>query len=83
MVAGADTLLDELSNGKDEVFLEVSLTPQENFETLQRIEIKGWGGADYKLETYKNKPVKRQIWLCNVTKYVFNDFPKLIYFKKM
>lgn len=83
MVAGADTLLDKLSEGKGEVFLEVSLSPQPNFETLQRIETKEWGGADYKLETYKNKPVNKEIWLCDVAKYVFDDFPTFIYFKKL
>jgi hypothetical protein len=40
MVAGADTLLDEISDGKDEVTLEVSISPQPGFDIIQKVDNK-------------------------------------------
>jgi hypothetical protein len=37
MVAGADTLLDEISDGKDDVTLEVSISPQPGFDIIQKV----------------------------------------------
>lgn len=81
MVAGADTLLDTLSNGKNEVLVDISTEPKEGFETLKLTEKKAFGGADYLLETYQNKKVNHEMWLCDVTKFVFSNFPEKIYFK--
>ena len=38
-------------------------------------------GAWYTLERYANVEFDLSMWLCDVTKYVFGDFPKQIYFK--
>jgi hypothetical protein len=83
MVAGADTLLDEISDGKDDVTLEVSISPQPGFDIMQKVDNKMWGGADYKLILYHNHAVEKELWLCDVTTFVFNDFPDYIYFKKI
>jgi hypothetical protein len=95
MVAGADTLLDYVSNGKNEVTLGLSETEIENSECLELVNIfKGYnffgfnlkifGGTDngaiYMLKKFNGKIIDYEIWLCNVTKFVFGKFPKKIYF---
>jgi len=80
MVAGADTLLDVLDLDKDNV---VNLTV--STERFQGASIKlskllnCFGGATYLTRSSNfNKPV----WLCAVTKYVFDgQLPKRIYVK--
>ena len=76
MVSGADDLLNDLSKGKMNVSLSVSLKKQKKFLHLEKIANTPLiGGAIYFLEL---KP----IWLCGVTKSVFgNKMPKDIYFK--
>jgi hypothetical protein len=37
-------------------------------------------GAFYKLENYKGIEIGLEMWLCDVTKFVFGKFPKIIYF---
>lgn len=83
MVAGADDFLDELSAGKDEVSIEISPTPVEGFDTLELQSEQTYGGADYVLKNYQNQPVNKKMWLCDVTKFIFNNFPEAIYFKKL
>jgi hypothetical protein len=50
MVAGADTLLDELSGGNNEVFVEIALHPINGFDELQLVTKSSFGGADYIFE---------------------------------
>jgi hypothetical protein len=77
MLAGADKLLDELSNNSDTVLLSLltgDVCP-EGYETLKKIIKTPPNGCTYHLGY-------RPIWLCDVTKFVFNGiFPKKIYFK--
>jgi len=78
MVAGADRLLDCL--GDSEVTISVST------ETLMGI---GWdmlafremdaGGARYTV--YADVMNGESIWLCHVTKFVFGEFPSVIWFR--
>jgi hypothetical protein len=80
MVGGADTLLDHLSNNGDTVDITIStdnllLSKEPGFQTLKRILPTPPNGCLYHLGM---KPV----WLCDVTKFVFNgEFPKRIHFK--
>jgi len=82
MVSGADTLLDYLSDGKDNVELYISENKQEGFSYMKLIEKCIFNGAYYKVEGHNDNQVNIMIWLCNVTKYVFGYFPKKIYFTK-
>ena len=79
MVCGADTWLDYLSEGKDQVFLEVSTT-EPLAEQLQYMAEDADGGI-YMAWEYGQEPFNHQLWLCEVTKFVFGDFPKFIYYK--
>ena len=82
MVMGADTLCELIANDLTEITVIVSDEPFENvtFSTrqfkLDFINSTGEDGANYKLES-----LQLDVWLCNVTKYVFGNFPATIYVK--
>lgn len=80
MVAGADLMLDILSNYGEEVNLLIST---EEFEGCEKLIKSEWqlctSGACYDLISQSDIPLP--IWLCDVTKYVFGNFPEVIYFK--
>jgi hypothetical protein len=87
MVMGADSFLDVLSQGENEKYVVLS---EEPFDGCYELVLMGLGniegpemgeGAWYKLERYIGIEFKLQMWLCNVTKFVFGDFPKKIYFR--
>lgn len=84
MVSGADDMLDIIANGKNTVELMVSVDPFENADVLifdkfgpSQYE----GGAYYQLYRYCGNKLDMIIWLCDVTKFVFGEFPDNIYFK--
>ncbi len=76
MVAGADILLDELSNNQTSVNISISTKQKlDDYTTLKKVmNTPLTGGALYHLGL---KP----IWLCDVTKFVFGEFPQKIHFK--
>ena len=85
MVAGADILLDEISNGKNEVILEISSSPISWDYKLTRVKRLGLlKGALYesfpeiKSPSFDNKNI---LWLCPATLWVFWRYPKGIWFK--
>ncbi len=87
MVMGADSFLDILSQGESEKYVALSDEPFDGcyeliFVGLGRIEGPEIGeGAWYKLENYLGIDFRLQMWLCDVTKFVFGDFPRKIYFR--
>jgi hypothetical protein len=87
MVMGADSFLDILSQGESEKYVALSDEPFDGcyeliFTGLGRIEGPEIGeGAWYKLENYLGIDFKLQMWLCDVTKFVFGNFPIKIYFR--
>jgi hypothetical protein len=88
MVAGADLFLELLSQGEETVFLTLSTVPFEGSEILEMKylgTLEGWEmgtGAWYKLVSYMGLEYKLDMWLCDVTKFVFGSFPENIYFCK-
>lgn len=92
MVEGADTLCELIANGLTEITVTISDEPFDlnNFKfstkqfQLEFINSTGTGpdagweqdGANYRLES-----LQLDVWLCNVTKYVFGKFPATIYIK--
>ena len=93
MVAGADTLLDKLAEGKDIVKLEISTKLYDKFSNypkkIIRVEkIDGWfSGAIYESPsiefTTDNLLPNNHLWLCFVTLFVFGKYPKKIFFNKI
>lgn len=87
MVAGADSWLDILCEGEWDVWMTISDKPFNGAEELTLI---GFGllegpelgeGAWYLAKTYLGLDFDLKMWLCDVTKFVFGDFPKTIYYK--
>ena len=79
MVAGADTLLDVLSNNGTTVDISISTDKEcpQGFQTLKRIIKTPPNGCMYHLGF-------SPVWLCDVTKFVFDGkFPKRIHFKTL
>lgn len=76
MVAGADTLLDKVSEGGSEVLLALFQRDSPTVDgKLDRVEKHGiFGGATYTHEEVES------VWLCPVTLYVFRKYPKTIYY---
>jgi hypothetical protein len=88
MVAGADMFLEILAQGEDVVHVTLS---DEEIEGSEKLEFKypgtleGWElgeGAWYKLVSYMGLDYQLDMWLCDVTKFVFGSFPKVIYYYK-
>lgn len=85
MVLGADTLLDIMAQGHHEILVRFST------EGFPGSFVMSWlhdgyvsyeeaGGATYYLDTYRGIRYDFNLWLCDVTTFVFNEFPKQIYF---
>jgi len=80
MVAGADIMLDILSDFQSNITLIIDTIPFENSERIIKTENQECeSGANYDLISQMNN--RLPIWLCDVTKYVFGDFPDIIFFK--
>lgn len=84
MVCGADTWLDLLCQGDWDVWLTISDEAFDGAEKLILIEPGDFetGGAYYLAETYFGLEYNLKMWLCDVTKFVFGDFPAIIYYRK-
>lgn len=90
MVLGADTLLDSLSEDGEDVYLLLSTDIKEirNWEGLPSFGRHNWewlSRADY-IQTFSGKYYSNgamYIWLCPVTEFVFSNYPKDIYYKKV
>ena len=78
MIAGADEWLEFLAKGKDSIVVKISDVEQFN-SILSKLDEDN-EGATYVTAT---SHIVRTIWLCNVTKLVFGNFPHLIYYKKI
>lgn len=88
MVSGADDFCELLSQGENEIYITLSATPFDGASSLEflhlgRLEGPELGeGAWYILENYLDLPFGIKMWLCDVTKYVFDgEFPMEIYFR--
>ena len=86
MIAGADDLLDILSEGNDEVYLEIGTKKVDNYTDvlLRTTKLGLLNGAIYKTESI-NIPFedlgKNSLWLCPATLWVFWRYPEKIYFR--
>lgn len=81
MVAGADSMLEYMSEGEGQVWLVLSEQEFENADKLEflRLATEIENGAFYKLDKYRGIEIGLEMWLCDVTKFVFGDFPKMIF----
>ena len=80
MVAGADVLLDLLSESKNTVKMEVRRDDfLEKTATLNKIRHDNFG-ADY---TYNSESLQANFWLCPVVLFLFNEYPKTLFIKTL
>jgi len=84
MVMGADDMLDLMSQGDDRFLVTFSTEETEGFELLEfQHETPEWEqGAQYILKTFMGFEYDLQVWLCDVTKFVFGEFPRKIWIKR-
>jgi len=85
MVMGADTFLDMICEGEWDVWLTMADEPISrngfNSEELNLLREGGdEGGGYYLMKSYRGIEFNLEIWLCDVTKFVFGKIPKTIYF---
>jgi len=85
MVMGADVFLDLLCQGEWDVWLTLSDEKMKGWggdpEELHLIrEDEEIGGGYYTLKTYKGIEFNLEMWLCDVTKFIFGRMPETIYF---
>ncbi len=71
MVGGSDLFLDYISNNKKDMSIEIDTEEMPDSVKLSKVREDEFG-AFYKIYTYE---YKGELWLCNVTKYLFNEFP--------
>ena len=81
MVSGADTMLDIISQGENDIMVLLST---EEFDGSNRLEFlrespEMGEGSWYLMKTYIGIEYNLELWLCDVTKFVFGTFPKNIY----
>jgi len=84
MVEGADTMLEYVGNGAPEVSLALSELPFEDANVLRLIHDyskQTGGGGIYFLADYNGEILNQEMWLCEVTEWVFGKMPEEIYFK--
>ena len=88
MVSGADVLLDLLYSsggktgmGRAEILVDLSSEKFDGSYTLSRTRIapQESGGAFYRLGSYRGSYLNLEMWLCDVTKFVFGGFPEEIF----
>ena len=79
MVCGADAMLDILSENQEEVTLKIEEYFEEATHQLRNPEEEA-GGMTYLLE---GQNLLIEVWLCDVTKYIFGKFPENLYILKI
>ncbi len=84
MIMGADQMLDIISQENNEVTLYMSPNPfmYANELKLDRLTTEFGEGAFYMMSDYIGINFNLKLWLCDVTKFIFGDFPKIIYFNE-
>jgi hypothetical protein len=81
MVSGADTMLEYMAEGGDLVWARLSEEPFVGGDEIKFVRTADeiGNGAHYKLDTYKGIEINLNLWLCDVTTFVFGSFPTSIY----
>lgn len=83
MVAGADTMLDIMSQDGDNTTLTLSDEPFDGADELEFMGLDNFegGGAHYVMRTHMGLDFNLEMWLCHVTTFVFGLFPYKIWIK--
>jgi len=84
MVSGADTMLDIIAEKENEVTLQIDTESFDDSDELVLTELCDpiLGGGYYYMKKFEEKIVNKDLWLCEVTRFVFGDIPEKIYIKR-
>lgn len=85
MVCGADTLLEIIGQGDQIVSVYFNTEPFEGASVLALMGLGldgdlSLGGGSYILDNYMGIHYSLNVWLCDVTNFVFGEMPMFIYF---
>lgn len=82
LVMGADDLLNIIAQGDDFLYAELGdeKFPGANQMVLVAIETSEMGGAWYLVPSIGQIDFNLRVWLCDVTKFIFGNFPETIWF---
>lgn len=85
MVQGADTLLDNLNQGTDDVVVDFALKREYLVDDTEIIHLKGTKDRlpEGRYYDYELGNVEWRLWLCDVSAFVFGYHPDNIYFKQV
>jgi hypothetical protein len=85
IISSADTMLDIIAGEKNEVTLQINTEPFEGADELLLTELCDpiLGGGYYHMKQFENKAVNKDLWLCDVTRFVFGNIPKKIYIRNI
>ena len=85
MVAGADSMLEYMAEGEGRVKVLMSTDRFDGADRLKFLreadEVNN--GAYYALDSYRGVDINLNMWLCDVTKFVFGGFPKSIHIQRV
>lgn len=84
MVSGADTMLEYVGLGRPQVTLVLSEEAFEGASQLTLIDDQSdqpGGGGIYLLKAYNGEEINQEMWLCEVTAWLFGKLPQVIWFK--
>lgn len=80
MICGADILCDIISQGQEYFWMSLSENNDNNYLNKLELSHTDDSGGYYKLKSYNNIEYNLDLWLCNVTLFLFKNFPETIYF---
>ena len=85
MVQGADTLLENLNQGTDDVVIDFALKREYLVDDTEIIHLKGTKDRlpEGRYYDYELGNVEWRLWLCDVSAFVFGYHPDNIYFKQV
>ena len=85
MISGADTMLNIIAGENDEAALQINTETFDGANELLLTELCDpiLGGGYYYLKQFEDKEVNQELWLCDVTRFVFGEIPKKIYVKRI
>ena len=85
MVSGADTMLDIIAGNANEVTLQIDTKSFEGADQLLLTEECDpiLGGGYYHLKSFEGKLQEQDMWLCEVTRFVFEELPEKIWIKRV
>lgn len=84
MVSGADAMLEYMAEGSNQIFVNMSESFFENSDEIifKKMADDIGNGAYYYMDKYRGINIELDLWLCDVTKFVFGSFPNIIFISK-